>query len=239
MPVKPIDSRLPMLFRLSPSYLRTLGIAFFVLLAALAPPSSASAAQPMERWDRWLEQGRYEDVAEQARKWLEKKDGSELAPEATRILAEAEYQLLLMAPPRERVAAWRAEFPDSPRLEDATELESKLLGDGVIEPHQVEGRGATKTFEQYRVSLDWDRDPDESFWVSMLVLVNKPWLTPQALRAMADSKWLRKNHKLLARFAEASNRVHMAGFVPSSIMRGEIGWRVIRRFWTPGKFVTS
>jgi len=120
-----------------------------------------------------------------------------------------------------------------------TELESKLLGDGVIEPHQVEGRGATKTFEQYRVSLDWDRDPDESFWVSMLVLVNKPWLTPQALRAMADSKWLRKNHKLLARFAEASNRVHMAGFVPSSIMRGEIGWRVIRRFWTPGKFVTS
>jgi len=115
-----------MLFRLSPSYLRTLGIAFFVLLAALAPPSSASAAQPMERWDRWLEQGRYEDVAEQARKWLEKKDGSELAPEATRILAEAEYQLLLKAPTRERVAAWRAEFPDSPRLEDATELESKL-----------------------------------------------------------------------------------------------------------------
>ena len=120
-----------------------------------------------------------------------------------------------------------------------TELERKLLDDGVIEPHQVEGRGATKTFEQYRVSLDWDRPPDESFWVSMLVLVNKPWLPPKVLAAMADSSWLRQNHRLLAHFASLSNNVQMAGMVPSALLRGEIGWRVIRRFWNPGAWVTS
>ena len=120
-----------------------------------------------------------------------------------------------------------------------TELERKLLDDGVIEPHQVEGRGATKTFEQYRVSLDWDREPGESFWVSMLVLVNKPWLSPRLLAAMADSAWLRENHKLLARFAALTNSAHMAGLIPSAIIRGEIGWRVLRRFWNPGHWITS
>ena len=120
-----------------------------------------------------------------------------------------------------------------------TELETKLLADGVIEPHQVEGRGATKTFEQYRVSLDWDRDPDESFWVSMLVLVNKPWLPPKVLAAMADSAWLRENHRPLARFASLTNSMHMAGLVPAALMRGEISIRVLRRFWNPGHWVTS
>ena len=80
----------------------------------------------MERWDRWLELQRYEDVVEQARKWLEKKADDELAPETLRILAEAEYQLLLKAPTQAKVAAWRTEFPDSARMEAATDLESKL-----------------------------------------------------------------------------------------------------------------
>jgi hypothetical protein len=80
----------------------------------------------MERWDRWLEQQKYEEVVEQARKWLEKKSDDEHAPETLRILAEAEYQLLLKAPSREKVAAWRTEFPDSPRMDNALDLESNL-----------------------------------------------------------------------------------------------------------------
>ena len=102
------------------------GRALLALLAVLALSPPALAAQPMERWERWLETARYDDVVEQARKWLGKKSGDDLASEALRILAEAEYQLLLKGPTRERVAAWRAEFPDSPRMDDATELESKM-----------------------------------------------------------------------------------------------------------------
>lgn len=119
-----------MLFRSSTSYLHSCrpaaAAALTVSLAVILLAGPALAAQPMERWEKWIEAARYEDVVEQARKWLVKKADDDLAPETLRILAEAEYQLLLKGPTRERVAAWRTEFPDSPRLADATQLESKL-----------------------------------------------------------------------------------------------------------------
>jgi hypothetical protein len=103
-----------------------LTVALLALVAFLAVPLSASAAQPVDRWEKWLEGERFEDVVEQSRKWLDRNADDELAPEVLRILAEAEYRLLQSAPTVPKVAAWREEFPDSPRMPDALELESKL-----------------------------------------------------------------------------------------------------------------
>ena len=119
-----------------------------------------------------------------------------------------------------------------------TELERKLVSEGVITPDEVEGE-ATKTFSQYRVSLDWDRPPDEDFWVSMFVLVNKPFLPPAVLEQLSHSQWLRRHPRLLARTASVFNTISMASMVPASIARGEIGTRVLRRFWNPGKWITA
>ena len=98
------------------------------LLAALAialPSRPAAAAQPVDRWEKWLETERYDDVAEQARKWLDKNPDHELVPDVRRVLAEAEYHRLSGRNP-ERVAAYRAEFPNGPREADAYQLEAKL-----------------------------------------------------------------------------------------------------------------
>ena len=102
-----------------------------------------------------------------------------------------------------------------------TELERKLVSEGVITPEEVEGE-ATKTFSQYRVSLDWERPPDEDFWVSMFVLVNKPWLPPALLDQLSRSDWLRRHPRLLAKTASVFNTVSMASMVPASMARGEI-----------------
>jgi anaerobic magnesium-protoporphyrin IX monomethyl ester cyclase len=119
-----------------------------------------------------------------------------------------------------------------------TELERKLLEEKVIRPEEVEGV-ATKTFSQYRVSLDWDRPPDEMFWISMYVLVNKRWIPASLLDRASHSPWLRRHPRLLARAASLSNLVSMAGIVPYSVARGEVGPRVLRRFWNPGHWITA
>jgi len=119
-----------------------------------------------------------------------------------------------------------------------TELAKRLLNEGQITDDQVEGR-ATKTFQQYRVSLEWSRKPEDLFWVSMLTLVNKPWLSPATLRRMFYSERLRKRPRAVARMAGVSNAIAMAGRIPLAFQQGEVGLRVLRRFWTPDGWITA
>ena len=119
-----------------------------------------------------------------------------------------------------------------------TGLEKKLLDQGLITEDEVEG-AATKTFYQYRVSLDWDRDATDKFWVALMVMVNKPWFPAKALHWASRNDFLKTHPDLLANAASASNMLSMAGRIPRAINRGEVGLRVIRRFWTPGKWITA
>ncbi len=119
-----------------------------------------------------------------------------------------------------------------------TELERKLVDTGLITPDDVEG-AAHKTFDQYRVSLEWDRPADAKFWVAMLSLLSKPWMSRGMLDRMSRSAWLREHPEALNRYAGISNAVAMTGRVPSAIQRGELGLRMLRRFWTPGGWITA
>ena len=119
-----------------------------------------------------------------------------------------------------------------------TELARKLVAEGHIGPEDLEGQ-ATKTFEQYRMSLDWERPDNERFWIAMMVLVNKRLWSPALLKRMSRSGWLRRHPGLLTRVAAASNILSMVGLVPASIARGELDLRMLRRFWTPGKWITA
>jgi radical SAM superfamily enzyme YgiQ (UPF0313 family) len=119
-----------------------------------------------------------------------------------------------------------------------TLLACRLLEEGRITPDQVEG-AATKTFSQYRVSLDYERPPGELFWASMFVLVNKPGLPRPLLHRVSRSELLRRHPRAVAVAASLSNLAAMAGTVPLSLARGEIPLRVLRRFWNPGQWITA
>ncbi|MCK6529043.1 cobalamin-dependent protein [Myxococcota bacterium] len=118
-----------------------------------------------------------------------------------------------------------------------TSLAHKLLESGVIGPDQVEGP-ATKTFEQYRVDLAWARPDEEKLWISLLVLANKPFVPQALVRRMAASPALVPRAAAVARGAQAANMVNMALRIPTMYRRGEIGPRVLRRFWNARSFVT-
>lgn len=107
--------------------IRPLPALLLSLFLATGATSTALAAQPIDRWERMNEAERYEDVVEQIRKWFEKNADHELAADATRLLAEAEYEVLMAgAPTLEALAAYRAEFPDGPRENAAFEVHATL-----------------------------------------------------------------------------------------------------------------
>jgi len=107
--------------------MRPLPALLILLLVSAGATSIAHAAQPIDRWERMNESERYADVVDQVRKWLEKNAGDDLAADAVRLLAEAEYHLLLAGTPTvEGVAAYRAEFAGGPREGEAFELQATL-----------------------------------------------------------------------------------------------------------------
>jgi hypothetical protein len=71
------------------------------------------------------------------------------------------------------------------------------------------------------------------------VLVNKTWLPRRLLRWVFDSPWWRRHPRLLAHFAALNNTLAMGLALPVALVRGEIGARVLRRFWNPGRWITS
>ncbi len=119
-----------------------------------------------------------------------------------------------------------------------TTLEKKLLESGVVDASQVEG-AATKTFEQYRVDLSWERSDEERLWLAWMVMANKPFLPRSLLRKAAQAPSLLPWVGPLTAVAQLSNVANMAVRVPSMYRRGEIGPRVLRRFFNPRSMITQ
>lgn len=119
-----------------------------------------------------------------------------------------------------------------------TALAAKLLAMGLITEKDIEGE-ATKTFRQMRVSLDYPRPPGETFWVSMLVLVSKRFLSTGLLRALAGNGFLKRHPALLVLFAQGANIVKMTGVVLSMLAKGELTATAFRRWANPRSLISQ
>lgn len=80
----------------------------------------------MDRIERMIEAGRADDARDVARKWLDRNEGDRRVEAVRALLDEATWLVLAEEPRREELAAYRAEFPDSPHHDEARELEGNL-----------------------------------------------------------------------------------------------------------------
>lgn len=112
-----------------------------------------------------------------------------------------------------------------------TDTTRMLLRKGLISEDEVEGR-AQKSFRQFRVSMDWPRDPGEEFWVAMNVLVTKDFLPKAVLHRMSRSAWLRRHPAMATRAAYAANSLKMAHVAWKMRRHGELTWFKVRQFAT-------
>ena len=96
-----------------------------------------------------------------------------------------------------------------------TALATRLVEQKLITPKDIEGEN-TKTFQQMRVSLNWPRPPEDTFWCCMLVLVTKGFLPKSFLHWLSRVEFLRRHPRPLVWFAQACNMIKMMSVCGSS-----------------------
>lgn len=96
-----------------------------------------------------------------------------------------------------------------------------LLAAGVITEDDVEGR-ATKSFEQFRLSLSYPRSAEDTFYASLISMASKAFIPRAAVRALARSETLREHPTPVRYGAEVANAVKLGTVAYKMLRRGEL-----------------
>ncbi|MCZ7586250.1 MAG: cobalamin-dependent protein [Deltaproteobacteria bacterium] len=103
-----------------------------------------------------------------------------------------------------------------------SEVTRNLLERHVITEEQIETR-ATKTFRQFRLTLDYPRPAEEKYYASMISLASKNFLPRPLIRWLARRESLRRRPEALRWFAEGANMIKLAKLAARAYWRGEFG----------------
>ncbi len=136
-------------------------------------------------------------------------------PLASRADKQAMLDLLLRLPRPFNI------FLYSLTLFPKSEITRTLLAEGRITEDDVEGR-ATKSFEQFRLSLSYPRPTEDTFYAALISLTSKGFLPRRAIRAMSHSGWLHDHPTPLRYGAEVANVVKLGGTAWRMLRRGEL-----------------
>ena len=109
-----------------------------------------------------------------------------------------------------------------------TDITANYLADGTITPDQVEGRN-DKCLKQFRVSLSWPRNTDDTFWYSIYTLLSKP-VPLGIIKRMAASEFLRCHPAPVRYLAQALNLAKLANLAWQMLLHGELTWETICRW---------
>ncbi len=105
----------------------------------------------------------------------------------------------------------------------------KIIDAGLASPLDVEGY-ATKSFEQFRVSVDYPRPSEDRFWLALYMLANKRFVPRKLVWHFHGSSFWRQHASLLLEIASAANLVRMARIAAEMLMRGELSWQKVREY---------
>ena len=119
------------------------------------------------------------------------------------------------------------------------EISKKLLADGRITPYEVEGADGSRTFYQHRVNLQFPRLVEETFWISLIQLLSKPFVPPAAVRAFTRSRFLARHPWPLIQLAHGANYVKLGSQAVGLVVRGEMTTTLLRRWLNFERVITS
>ena len=110
-----------------------------------------------------------------------------------------------------------------------SEIADKLLDAGLITEDQVEGR-ATKSFTQFRLSLDYPRPPAATLHASCVSLASKGFVPRPLIRALSRSEFLARHPTGVRLAAEAANVVKLGQVALGMLGRGELSMFKIKEY---------
>jgi len=111
------------------------------------------------------------------------------------------------------------------------EITRQLLEKGMASAEDVEGN-ATKSFKQFRLTFDYPRPAEESFYAGLFSLTSKRFIPRRFVRWLHRMKWLRAHPRPLIFLAETANLVKLAGVAWNMLRNGEITFFVLREYGT-------
>ncbi len=119
------------------------------------------------------------------------------------------------------------------------EISKKLLADGRITPYEVEGTDNARTFYQHRVNLAYPRLVEETFWISLIQLLSKPFVPLRAVQALTRSRFLARHPWPLIQLAHGANYVKLGSTAAGMALRGEMTTTLVRRWLNFERVITS
>ena len=122
-----------------------------------------------------------------------------------------------------------------------TTLTRKMLADGLLDPNEVEGR-ATKSWKQFRVSMDWPRSDEEKFYLAIYCLASKDFIPKWLIRKFLDERehWKKpENLDKVFYLAWGANYVRMAHVGYQYWRRGELTWFKVKQYGNIKKMISQ
>lgn len=110
-----------------------------------------------------------------------------------------------------------------------SEISNRLLKSGRITENDIEGR-ATKSFAQFRLSFDYPRSAEETFFAALISLTSKSFIPRPLIRRLGRSKRLMKNPRPLRYLAEIANFIKLSGVALKMFSRGELSVFKVREY---------
>lgn len=112
-----------------------------------------------------------------------------------------------------------------------TDTARKLLEAGRITENDIEGK-ASKSFRQFRLSLDYPRPAEETFFACLVALTSKGFVPRSLIRRLSRSPFLRRHPAPLRLMTEVANAVKLGGVAFSMLINGELSLFKLREYGT-------
>ena len=110
-----------------------------------------------------------------------------------------------------------------------SDVAKNLLKAGLITENEIEGK-ATKSFRQFRLSLDYPRPSRDTFWACLISLSSKSFVPKSLVRRLSRSGFLMRHPAPLRFFAEITNAIKLAALAWKMFRQGELSVFKLREY---------
>jgi len=120
-----------------------------------------------------------------------------------------------------------------------SELNNKLIDNGLISKFDIDGEDNTRVFYQHRINLSYPRPVEDTFWIALTQMLSKPFVPRRVLKALSKSDMLKKHPWPLIQMANATNFVKMGALAGSMAVKGEMTNTLLRRWLSMDRVITT
>jgi anaerobic magnesium-protoporphyrin IX monomethyl ester cyclase len=120
-----------------------------------------------------------------------------------------------------------------------SELNNKLLDNGLISKFDIDGMDNTRVFYQHRVNLSYPRPLEDTFWIALTQMLSKNFVPRPMLKALSKSTFLKKHPWPLIQMANATNFMKMGAQAGKMTLDGEMTDTLVRRWLSMDRVITT